>query len=118
MKSKTRQVILGMVLLLATGTLGHAEPNGPAKPTRVCAVCQSWGSKDRNVAHVLEILDQAAAQGAEVVCLPQDCVPSAGGPSARAALEVIAKAAAERKMYVAANLNGQFGMLIPEEVEP
>jgi len=72
-------------------------------------VSQSWEAKDRNLAHVLETLDQAAAQGAEIVCLPQDCVPTDGGASAKAALDAIAKAATERKMYVAANLKEKDG---------
>ena len=55
------------------------------------------------------MLDQAAAQQAEIVCLPQDCVPTDGGPSAQAALDAIAQAAAKGKMYVAANLREQDG---------
>jgi predicted amidohydrolase len=70
-------------------------------------VSLSWAKQDRTLGHVLETLQQAAAQQAEIVCLPEDCVPTDGGASAQAALAAIAKAAAERKMYVAANLKEQ-----------
>jgi len=94
-------VLLGLALTI------QLEPAASAKETRVCTVSQSWAAKDRNLAHVLEILDQAAAQRAEIVCLPQDCVPTDGGESATAALGAIAKSAAERKMYVVVNLKEQ-----------
>jgi len=108
-KSKTRQPLIGLVLTLATVAVTRAESNEPAEATRVCAVSQSWEAEDRNLAHVLEILDRAAAERAEIICLPQDCVPTDGGASAKAALDVIAKAAAKRKMYVVANLKEKDG---------
>ena len=58
---------------------------------------------------MLDVLDQAAEQRAEIVCLPQDCVPTGGGASAKAALDAIMAAAAERKLYVAANLKEREG---------
>jgi predicted amidohydrolase len=83
--------------------------SAPARAARLCAVSQSWAAEDRNLGHVLAILDQAAAQQAEIVCLPEDCVPTDGGAAAQAALEAIAAQAAERKLYVAANLKEQDG---------
>ena len=62
---------------------------------------------DRTLPYVLERLAEAAAQKANIVCLPQDCVPTQGGDDARAALEAISKAAAAGQMYVAANLREQ-----------
>ena len=107
MKVKTRRSLVGLVLLLATVLVTHAEADESAKVTRICAVSQSWEAKDRNLAHVLDILDRAAAQRAEIVCLPQDCVPTDGGASAKAALDAIAHAAAERKMFVACQPEGK-----------
>ena len=43
---------------------------------------------------MLALLDQAAAQKSQIVCLPEECVPTDGGGNARKALEAIAKAAA------------------------
>lgn len=76
----------------------------PAKTARVCAVSLSWADRDRSLRHALELLDQAAAQRAEIVCLPQECVPTDGGESARIALTAIAQKAAQQKLYVVANL--------------
>ena len=72
-------------------------------------MCQSWEAKDRNLPHVLKMLDQAAAERAEIVCLPEECVPTDGGQAAQAALEAIAKVAAARSMIVAANLKEKEG---------
>jgi predicted amidohydrolase len=99
---------IGLVLA-AVSTARSAELPKAGKMTRVCAVCQSWEPKDRNLPHVLEMLDQAAAERADVVCLPEECVPTDGGPSARAALAAISKAAAARSMIVAANLKEKDG---------
>ena len=107
--SQTVRASVGSILFLGMTLLAHVEPPALARETRICAVSQSWAAKDRNLTHVLAILDQAAAQRAEIVCLPQDCVPTDGGESATTALETIAKAAAERKMYVVANLKEKGG---------
>lgn len=98
-----------LIVLLAMGALISPERSADARETRVCSVSQSWEEDERNLAHVLEMLDRAAERQAEVVCLPQDCVPSDGGSSAQEALDAIAQRAAEHKMYVAANLKEQEG---------
>jgi len=96
---------VGMVLVVAVPLIGMAEQSKPAgKVARLCAVSQSWAAKDRTLGHVLELLDQAAARQADIVCLPQECVPTDGGQDAKAALEAIAQAAARARMYVVANL--------------
>jgi len=105
--SRTGQSPISLILLLGMTLLLHADPAARAKETRVAAVSQSWAAESRNLTHVLETLDQAAAQRAEIVCLPQECVPTDGGASAKAALRAIAAAAAKHKLYVAANLKEQ-----------
>jgi predicted amidohydrolase len=96
---------LALVLVAASAAACDAEEaKAPPKTVRIAAVSLSWADKDRNLQYVLEMLNEAAAQGADLVCLPQECVPTDGGAAARAALAAIAKAAAGRKMYVAANL--------------
>lgn len=81
------------------------QPAKPAeRPAWVGALSLSWEAGNRNLEHVLETLAQTAAQRADIVCLPEECVPTDGGPSAQAALATIAKAVASHKMDVAANL--------------
>jgi predicted amidohydrolase len=95
-------VLALLATLAAPAVAQEARPQG--KTARICAVSLSWAEQDRNLKHVLELLDQAGGQRAHIVCLPQECVPTDGGETARAALEAIAKAAARHKMYVVANL--------------
>ena len=93
-------VLLGFFVSIAAA---QEKPVG-RKPVRVAAVTLSWVGKDRTLPHVLGMLDRAATERAEIVCLPEDCVPTDGGPSARAALETIAKATAGHKFFVAVPL--------------
>lgn len=113
MNPRNRLVVLGAWIGLAVGLIVAPflplsfgdEPDNSGKVAKVCAVCQSWAAGDRNLEHVLVMIERAAAQGADIVCLPEECVPTDGGKRAREALEAIAKAAAAGKMYVAANLH-------------
>ena len=103
-KSKWPLGAVGLTaLLLAVGSLALPA----AEPTRVAAVTLSWADKDRTLAHTLEMLGRAAEQRAQIVCLPQECVPTDGGAAATAALEAIRQAAAKAKFYVVANLREQ-----------
>ncbi|MFA6564592.1 MAG: carbon-nitrogen hydrolase family protein, partial [Verrucomicrobiia bacterium] len=99
MKPSTLLISLGVAF--ATTLLPAAEP------TRVAAVTLSWADKDRTLAHALEMLGRAAKERAQIVCLPQECVPTDGGAAAAAALEAIRKAAAKAKFHVVANLKEQ-----------
>ncbi len=102
--------LLAVSVALGLGSMAFGQqPQAPRKPARVCAVCQSWEAKDRTLPYVLEMLDNAAAERADIVCLPEDCVPTEGGPDAQAALDAIAKAAAAHGMIVAANLKERQG---------
>lgn len=79
-------------------------PGAFAAETRLAAVTLSWADQDRTLSHVLAMLDRAAEQGAQIVCLPQECVPGDGGASATSALDAIRQSAAKAKFCVAANL--------------
>lgn len=109
MKANTTVPCAAAILFLMTFLPARAEPAAPGRTVRLCAVSQSWEAKDRTLDHVLQILSQATAQQAEIVCLPEDCVPTDGGASAKAALDAIAGAAAKGQMYVVANLREQDG---------
>ena len=106
---KTLAFCTAMFALTFGSATQMAEAAKPGNMVRVCAVCQSWEAKDRNLQHVLTMLDRAAAQRASVVCLPEDCVPTDGGPAAQAALAAIAKVAAAQRMTVAVNLKEKEG---------
>ena len=106
---KTMNFYAAALVLALAPFVCDAEGPQPAKKARVCAVCQSWEAKDRNLDHVLKMLDQASSERADIVCLPEECVPTDGGQAAQDALAAIAKAAADRKMIVAANLKEKEG---------
>ena len=74
--------ILSFSAVMSAQSVPGGGAGKPGGTTRICAVCQSWEAKDRNLPHALEMLDRAAAQGADVVCLPEECVPTDGGPAA------------------------------------
>ena len=92
-----------MALLIAASSLQLLA----AEPTRIAAITLSWADKDRTLAHVLNMLDRAAKERAQIVCLPQECVPTDGGAAAVDALEAIRQAAAKAKFHVVANLKEQ-----------
>ncbi len=87
------------VLLLLTAFAAEA-----ADVVRLAVVSQVWSDEGRTLGAVLAKLDEAAAQGADLVLLPQECVnapPEAiPGPISRA----IAQKAQKHKLYVVANL--------------
>lgn len=100
----TNLAIVAALIWTTSSAVDGREAGGQGRIARVCAVSLSWASKDRTLTHVIDLLDRAAAQRAEIVCLPQECVPTNGGEAAVAALTAIAKTAARHKMYVVANL--------------
>ena len=106
MNATTRATLLAAFL---TVWVTCATVGVRAETVRVGTVCQSWAENDRTLNHVLAMLDRCAADRAQVVCLPEDCVPTDGGPAAKAALEAVAQAAAACKLYVAVNLKEREG---------
>ena len=71
---------------------------------RVSVVTLPWSEEGRRLNTVLDRLDEAAAAGADIVCLPMECIASTGetipGPSSLA----LAAKAREHGMYVIGNL--------------
>lgn len=104
---KTSAIPLAIVLALATACC--AAEAVPGKSVRIAAVCLSIETKDRNLDCVLKMLEQAAAERADVVCLPEECVPTDGGPNAQAALDAIARLAGANSMMVAVALKEKEG---------
>jgi len=102
-------VFAAIVVLVVSSSANGEAGSRSTKEVRICAVCQSFETKDRNLGYALKMLERAAADRAEVVCLPEDCVPSDGGADAHAAIAAIAKVAAARSMIVAMNLKEREG---------
>ena len=98
-----RRVVL-LIGFVAVLTMIAPTKVRSAPPARIAAITLSWDSENRDLAAVLAMLRKAAAERAQIVCLPQECVSTDGGAAAEAALAAIAKVAAEGKMVVAANL--------------
>ncbi len=76
---------------------------------RVAAITQSWAKENRTLAHVLDMLSKAAEQRSQIVCLPEECIPTDGGAQAAAAVKAISEAAQKHRMYIAANLKERDG---------
>ncbi len=80
------------------------------KRVRASVVTLPWSDEGRSLAIVLDRLDEAGeGAGADIVCLPMECIKSDGepipGPSSRA----IAAKAKQHRMYVIGNLRERDG---------
>ncbi len=68
--------------------------------TRISVVTQLWSDEGRTVEAVERLIDEAAADGADLCLLPQECVKTDGEPIPGPISEAIAAKAAEHSMYV------------------
>lgn len=102
--------ILSCGLLLA-GPGGPRQDPRPAPPriVRVAAISLVWEEGERTLRNVLAALDEAGRQGADLACLPQECVEQPPESIPGPASEAIARKAAEHRMYVAGNLRERDG---------
>ncbi|HOD82866.1 MAG: Formamidase [Planctomycetes bacterium ADurb.Bin126] len=103
-------VVAVLVLIwpvLPAGRAGAAERAPGA--VRLAGACQLWSDQGRSLEAVLGVLERAAGERAQIVCLPQECVKTEGGADAKAALEAISQAAKRHGLYVAANLREKAG---------
>jgi len=94
----------------ATGARRAVEAEAFARRirrVRVAAISLTWDEGHRTLQNTLTALDEAGQLGADLACLPEECVDQPAepipGPSSRA----IAQKAAEYKMYVVGNLREQ-----------
>ena len=76
---------------------------------KVAAISLVWDEGHRTLAETLAALDEAGKLGADLGCLPQECVYQAAEPIPGPASEAIARKAAEHRMYVVGNLREQEG---------
>ncbi|OGV72947.1 MAG: hypothetical protein A3K18_19140 [Lentisphaerae bacterium RIFOXYA12_64_32] len=74
------------------------------KRVKVAAISLVWEEGQRTLANTLAALDEAGKLGADLACLPQECVEQPAEPIPGPSSTAIAQKAAEYKMYVVGNL--------------
>jgi predicted amidohydrolase len=79
-----------------------AAPPPRSGSVRIAAVSQVWSPEGRALEAVLAKVREAAAESADLVLLPQECVLGEGEPIPGPTSEALAKEARERGMYIAA----------------
>jgi predicted amidohydrolase len=77
------------------------------RKVRVSVVSQLWNDEGRSLSAVLEKIAEAAADRADIVALPQECVKTDGEPIPGPISSAIAEAAKKHKMYVIGNIREQ-----------
>ncbi len=110
--SKTQDVVAEIAVddIAFSGPPGAAEKVKAAaferktKRVRVSAVSQLWNDEGRTLAAVLQKIDEAAVDRADIVALPQECVKTDGEPIPGPISNAIAEAAKKHSMYVIGNL--------------
>lgn len=78
----------------------------------VAAVSLPWDQGHRTLAETLAALDETGRLGADLACLPQECVAQPPEPIPGPASEAMAKKAAQYKMYIVGNLRERVGTRI------
>lgn len=96
------------VVLAASVVAVGAEAASP-KTVRIAAISLVWDEGHRTLANALKALDEAGAAGADIACLPEECVHQPPEAIPGPASEAIAKKAAQHEMWVVANLRERDG---------
>lgn len=103
---------LALYLVLASPA-GRAQagdaPARPQKTVKVAALSLIWDEGYRTLERTLRALDEAGAAGADIACLPEECVYQPAEPIPGPAADAIAGKAAQHKMYVVGNLREKDG---------
>ncbi|HPD16367.1 MAG TPA: carbon-nitrogen hydrolase family protein [Planctomycetota bacterium] len=103
-----RAAIAVLVFLIAS-LAGAGEAATPPKRVRIAAVSLVWDEGHRTLENALRALDEAGAAGADIACLPEECVYQPPETIPGPAADAIAKKAAQHKMLVVANLREREG---------
>ena len=74
------------------------------RSVRVAAISLIWDEGYRTLDRTLEALDEAGTLGADIACLPEQCVYQPGEPIPGPTSEAICRKAAQYRMYVVATL--------------
>ncbi|MGD0091225.1 MAG: carbon-nitrogen hydrolase family protein, partial [Planctomycetota bacterium] len=98
------------VLACAAGwACAEDVPAQAPKKVKIAAISLVWDEGFRTLENVLRALDEAGAAGADLACLPEECVYQPAEPVPGPAADAIARKAAQHKMYVVGNLREQDG---------
>ncbi len=76
---------------------------------RVSVISQTWSDEGRTLPAVHKLLEEAAAHGADLVLLPQECVRTEGEPIPGPVSRSLAEKARHHKMYTVGNLREREG---------
>jgi len=87
---------------------GDAAAAAPRK-IKIAAISLIWDEGYRTLENVLRALDEAGAAGADLACLPEECVYQPAEPIPGPAAQAIAGKAAQYKMNVVGNLREKDG---------
>lgn len=79
------------------------------RKVRVSVVSQIWSDEGRTLEAVLEKIDEAARDGADIVSLPMECVKTEGEPIPGPISQAIAARAAKHKIWVVGNIREREG---------
>lgn len=77
---------------------------GMMQPVKVAAISLIWDKGYRTLHNTLRALEEARVAGADIACLPEDCVETEAEPIPGPTANAIAARAKEAGMYVVANL--------------
>lgn len=92
-------------------TLLPCSVTGQNKFIQIATVAQRWDREYRNFDEVLHYIADAGKQGATIICLPMDCVPTQGEPIPGPTSERICDAARQYHINVIANIKEKAGNL-------
>lgn len=109
----TQRCLLVVAVLSLARVAPAAAADGAAateaRKVRVAAISLVWDAGHRTLAHALRALDEAALGGADLACLPAECVDQPPEPIPGPAADAIARTAARHRMNVAACLRERDG---------
>ena len=80
-----------------------------SRKVKLAAISLVWDEGCRTLENALRALDEAGAAGADLACLPEECVYQPAEPIPGPASDAIAKRAAQHKMWVVGNLRERDG---------
>ena len=87
----------------------EARAEGMAHHIRLAAISLLWDQGHRTLQETLAALDEAGQLGADLACLPQECVHQPAEEIPGPTFSAIAQKAAQHRMYVVGNLREREG---------
>lgn len=99
-RRKTGWLVVAVLIVAVAGDRAGAAPG----LLRLSVVSELFTDQGRALPAVEKLLDEAAAQGADMVLLPQECLVTAGEPIPGPLSHALAAKAKQHKMYVVGNL--------------